>query len=57
MKMIAEGVDTTMAVHQLKNKYSIEMPIHEAMYDILFLNKDPKISVSELMNRKLSEEN
>ena len=57
MKMIAEGVDTTMAVHQLKSKYSIEMPIHEAMYDVLFLNKDPKIAVSELMNRKLSEEN
>ena len=57
MNMIAEGVDTTMAVHQLKSKYSLEMPIHEAMYDVLFLNKDPKISVSELMNRKLSEEN
>lgn len=57
MKMIAEGVLTAKAVHQLKEKYSIEMPIHEAMYDVLFLNKNPKLSVVELMNRKLSEEN
>ena len=56
MKMVAEGVLTTKAVHQLRLKHSIEMPIHEAMYDILFINKNPKDSVSELMSRKLSNE-
>lgn len=56
MKMIAEGVLTTKAVHQLRLKFDLEMPIHEAMYDILFMNKDPKESVSELMNRKLGNE-
>ena len=56
MKMIAEGVLTTKAVHQLRKKHALEMPIHEAMYDILFINKNPKDSVSELMNRKLSNE-
>ena len=56
MKMIAEGVLTTKAVHQLRLKYSLEMPIHEAMYEVLFMDKDPKESVSELMNRKLSNE-
>ena len=54
--MIAEGVLTTKAVHQLRLKFDLEMPIHEAMYDILFMNKDPKVSVSELMNRKLGNE-
>tara|TARA_B100001027_G_scaffold194749_1_gene150720 strand:- start:692 stop:1693 length:1002 start_codon:yes stop_codon:yes gene_type:complete len=56
MKMVAEGVLTAKAVHNLRLKHSLEMPIHEAMYDILFMNKNPKDSVSELMNRKLSNE-
>ena len=56
MKMVAEGVLTTKSVHQLSLKYGIEMPIHEAMYEILFMGKNPKDSVSELMNRKLSNE-
>ena len=56
MKMVAEGVLTTKAVHQLRLKYSLEMPIHEAMFEILFMDKNPKDSVYELMNRKLSNE-
>ena len=56
MKMVAEGVLTTKSVHQLRLKYDLEMPIHEAMYEILFQGKNPKDSVSELMNRKLSIE-
>ena len=56
MKMVAEGVLTTKSVHQLRLKYDLEMPIHEAMYEILFQGKNPKDSVSELMNRKLSNE-
>ena len=32
------------------------MPIHEAIYQVLFKDKDPKKSVTELMNRQLSEE-
>ena len=56
MKMVAEGVLTTKSVHQLRLKYGLEMPIHEAMYEILFMGKNPKDSVFELMNRKLSNE-
>ncbi|MDC3166572.1 NAD(P)-dependent glycerol-3-phosphate dehydrogenase [Candidatus Marinimicrobia bacterium] len=56
MKMVAEGVLTTKSVHQLSLKFGLEMPIHEAMYEILFMGKNPKDSVSELMNRKLSNE-
>ena len=56
MKMVAEGVLTTKSVHQLRLKYDLEMPIHEAMYEILFQGKNPRDSVSELMNRKLSIE-
>ena len=56
MEMVAEGVLTTKSVHQLRLKYGLEMPIHEAMYEILFMGKNPKDSVYELMNRKLSNE-
>ena len=57
MSMVAEGIDTAKSVHQLRLKYNVEMPIHEAIYQVLFDNKDPKSSVVELMNRRLSEEN
>mgnify|MGYP001179977331 CR=1 FL=1 len=56
MDMVAEGVHTAKSVHQLRLKHGVEMPIHEAIYQVLFENKDPKRSVVELMNRRLSEE-
>jgi len=56
MNMIAEGVYTAKSVHQLLVKHNVEMPIHEAIYQVLFEKKDPKNSVIELMSRRLSEE-
>lgn len=56
MSMIAEGIFTAKSVHQLQLKHSVEMPIHEAIYQVLFQKKDPKNSVAELMARRLSEE-
>ncbi|MEL1226482.1 MAG: NAD(P)H-dependent glycerol-3-phosphate dehydrogenase [Candidatus Neomarinimicrobiota bacterium] len=56
MSMIAEGIFTAKSVHQLQLKHNVEMPIHEAIYQVLFQKKDPKNSVLELMTRKLSEE-
>tara|TARA_A100001011_G_scaffold397262_1_gene497715 strand:- start:12918 stop:13916 length:999 start_codon:yes stop_codon:yes gene_type:complete len=57
MNMIAEGIDTAKSVHQLQLKHNVEMPIHEAIYQVLFDNKNPKSAVTELMNRTLSVEN
>ena len=56
MSMIAEGIFTAKSVHQLQLKHNVEMPIHEAIYQVLFQKKDPKKSVAELMTRRLSEE-
>ena len=56
MNMIAEGIYTAKSVHQLLVKHNVEMPIHEAIYQVLFEKKDPKSSVIELMSRRLSEE-
>ena len=57
MNMVAEGIYTAKSVHQLRMKYHVEMPIHEAIYQVLFEDKNPRTSVVELMKRRLSEEN
>jgi glycerol-3-phosphate dehydrogenase (NAD(P)+) len=41
MPHVAEGVATTIAVHQLTERLSLEAPIAEIIYDILFRNKPP----------------
>jgi len=57
MKMVAEGINTCKAIPDLVDKYEIEMPISQSIYDILFNKKDPLKVVKELMTRKLGPEN
>lgn len=56
MKMVAEGVTTTLSASKLAEKYKIEMPICEQMYNILYKNKDPRTALKDLMSRKLKQE-
>ncbi len=56
MKMVAEGVRTTKAVHELARIHSVEMPITEAVYQILFEGKKPSEAVEQLMNRSAKRE-
>lgn len=56
MKMVAEGVTTTLSARKLADDYKIEMPICEQMYEILYKNKDPRQALKDLMKRKLKEE-
>jgi glycerol-3-phosphate dehydrogenase (NAD(P)+) len=56
MNMVAEGVKTAQSVHQWALKNSVEMPITEAVYKVLFENFDPKDAVDELMTRNAKEE-
>lgn len=51
MEMIAEGVRTTESVHDLARRHQIEMPITEAVYQVLFSQKSPRKAVDELMTR------
>jgi glycerol-3-phosphate dehydrogenase (NAD(P)+) len=51
MKMVAEGVDTTKAALELAQRYDVEMPITEAIYQVLFEGKDPRMVVKEMMLR------
>ncbi len=51
MVMIAEGVATTRSVHDLGKKHSVELPIVNAVYGVLFEDNDPMIATSDLMTR------
>lgn len=54
--MVVEGISTTYAAHYLAKKLDIEMPIVEAMYDILENNADVKETVNKLMIRDKKDE-
>jgi glycerol-3-phosphate dehydrogenase (NAD(P)+) len=56
MNMVAEGVKTTHAVREWSRKLEIEMPITNAVHQILFENEDPKDMLYNLMTRNPKEE-
>jgi glycerol-3-phosphate dehydrogenase (NAD(P)+) len=56
MKMIAEGISTTLSVHHLTKRENVEMPICEQVYKIIYENKNPKDALQNLMSRKLKSE-
>ncbi len=56
MVMVAEGVTTCRSARELARKYDIEMPITEAVCEVLFENKSPRETVTELMTRPLKSE-
>ena len=52
MDMVAEGVDTSLSVHQLsKHLKGVQLPIMEEVYKMLFKGKDPASVVSTLLAR------
>ena len=56
MKSVAEGVPTSESAFALSKKYSIEMPIIEQIYKVLYEDKDPVLAVKDLMERTLKSE-
>ena len=56
MTMVAEGVETTKSVYALHKKHTISMPITKAVYNVLYLGKNPTNAIKELMNRDLTIE-
>ena len=56
MTMIAEGVETTKSEYALHKKHTISMPITKAVYNVLYLGKNPTNAIKELMNRDLTIE-
>lgn len=56
MRMVAEGVKTTLSAYQLAQTLGVDMPITAQMYQILYNDKDPRQAVNELMLRQLRAE-
>ncbi len=56
MNMVAEGVATVKAIHRLRLKYGVSMPISEEVYKIIYKGKNPKEAVTDLMTRKMKSE-
>ncbi len=53
---VVEGVATCRSVVELAKKYNVEMPIAEAVNQILFENKPVHKAIRDLMTRKLKSE-
>lgn len=53
MNMIAEGYYAVKCVHEINKKYNVDMPITNAVYNIVYGNKDPRREM-ELLSEKLS---
>ena len=54
--MVIESIDNIGVAYKLSKKYNIEMPIVNAVYDVLYNNLDPKEGVNMLMTRIPKEE-
>jgi glycerol-3-phosphate dehydrogenase (NAD(P)+) len=53
---VVEGIATCESVVELAKQENVEMPITQAIYKILFLNKPVQQAIDELMNRQLKAE-
>jgi len=56
MSMVAEGVFAAQAVRSLAHAHRVEMPITEAVYDILYEGAAPPVKLDELMGRPPKDE-
>uniref|UniRef100_A0A7C3Z0G2 Glycerol-3-phosphate dehydrogenase [NAD(P)+] n=1 Tax=Desulfobacca acetoxidans TaxID=60893 RepID=A0A7C3Z0G2_9BACT len=55
-QMVAEGVKNARAFHLLSQRLGVEMPLAEAVYQILYEGLAPRDAVKKLMSRELKDE-
>lgn len=53
---LAEGVSTTRALVKLSEKYNVDLPIVNAVNQVITYNKDPKETLSSLFLRSVKDE-
>jgi glycerol-3-phosphate dehydrogenase (NAD(P)+) len=56
MKMVAEGIKTSLSAYRLAKKMGIDMPITTEVYRIIYKGKDPHRAVKDVMTRELKVE-
>ena len=54
--MVIEGVDNIEVAYQLAKKHNVDMPIVNAVYDMLYNGLEPKQVVTLLMTRDKKSE-
>lgn len=54
--MVVEGISTAEAAYALAQRYNIEMPITESIYQVIHGETDAKSAVAALMNREMKNE-
>ncbi|MDR2834288.1 MAG: NAD(P)H-dependent glycerol-3-phosphate dehydrogenase, partial [Streptococcaceae bacterium] len=57
MGMVIEGVSTTKAAYELSRELNVEMPITEAIYDVLYNGKGVREAIEAIMLRESRAEN
>jgi len=53
---LAEGVPTAKAMLELGKKYNVDLPITNAVYEIVYNNQSPKIMFDQLFSRSTRKE-
>jgi len=48
MQMVAEGIPSSIAIHELAKEFKISMPIAESIYRILWEGKDPQAEFKQI---------
>ncbi len=56
LTQVAEGVITTKSAYELAQRHSVDMPITEEIYRVLYEEKDYRSAVHDLLNRQLRSE-
>lgn len=54
--MVVEGINCLPAAHKLIKKYNVDMPICQAMYELIYENKNPMEIYNKLMLRDKKKE-
>ena len=56
MEMVAEGVHNTKTIRELAQRLEVEMPIVNAVYNVIYQNRPPQQALLDLMSRDLKPE-
>ncbi|WP_298704262.1 NAD(P)H-dependent glycerol-3-phosphate dehydrogenase [uncultured Veillonella sp.] len=55
-KMVVEGFFAVKTVYEMGQKKQLDLPITEALYEVLYFNKKPSTALIELMGRHVKDE-
>jgi len=56
MRMVAEGIKTARAAHELAEALAVRAPLSEVTYGILYEERPVREAIGELMTRSLRDE-